>query len=303
MEKGRIRFEGPTRELLERDIRARCSSAPRRPLRDSGAVGSPQLVFNGVVNGSLIGLLALAMVLVYRSTRVINSRGRQHRPRRSDAAPLPSCWITTSRTGSDSWSACYAGIAFAAVSELIVIRRLFDAPWTLVATVGIAQLAAGYAAYPRPRRAVPSIRCRSRTSSRTSPDCVSPAPSSPSSSPRPSSSAGCCGFSLRTTFAHDRGDGRQCGVGPALVREPEAGVDLRVDHGRPRLHRGDDPAVDARRCGRWARRLGPGHALAGDDRLLARMRSYHLAFLYGIATASPRPSCASTSFASPACST
>ena len=33
---------------------------------------TPQLVFNGVVNGALIGLLALAMVLVYRSTRVVN---------------------------------------------------------------------------------------------------------------------------------------------------------------------------------------------------------------------------------------
>ena len=43
------------------------------------------------------------------------------------------------------------GTAFAAVSELIVIRRLFDAPRVivLVATVGIAQLAAGVAAaYP-----------------------------------------------------------------------------------------------------------------------------------------------------------
>ena len=31
-----------------------------------------QLVFNGLVNGLLTGLLAMAMVLVYRSTRVIN---------------------------------------------------------------------------------------------------------------------------------------------------------------------------------------------------------------------------------------
>jgi branched-subunit amino acid ABC-type transport system permease component len=31
-----------------------------------------QLVFNGVISGLVIGLLAMGIVLVYRSTRVIN---------------------------------------------------------------------------------------------------------------------------------------------------------------------------------------------------------------------------------------
>ena len=31
-----------------------------------------QLVFNGAVNGLVIGLLAMGIVLIYRSTRVIN---------------------------------------------------------------------------------------------------------------------------------------------------------------------------------------------------------------------------------------
>ncbi|HEX6657188.1 MAG TPA: ATP-binding cassette domain-containing protein, partial [Ilumatobacter sp.] len=109
-----------------------------------------QLVFNGVVNGSLIGLLALAMVLVYRSTRVINfavgSIGLV------GATLLPLLVLDYDFPYWVGLVVCLlCGTAFAAVSELIVIRRLFDAPRVivLVATVGIAQLAAGVAAaYP-----------------------------------------------------------------------------------------------------------------------------------------------------------
>jgi ABC-type branched-subunit amino acid transport system ATPase component/branched-subunit amino acid ABC-type transport system permease component len=109
-----------------------------------------QLVFNGVVNGSLIGLLALAMVLVYRSTRVINfavgSIGLV------GATLLPLLVLDYDFPYWVALVVCLlCGTAFAAVSELIVIRRLFNAPRVivLVATVGIAQLAAGVAAaYP-----------------------------------------------------------------------------------------------------------------------------------------------------------
>ncbi|HEY5876468.1 MAG TPA: ATP-binding cassette domain-containing protein, partial [Ilumatobacteraceae bacterium] len=109
-----------------------------------------QLVFNGLINGLLTGLLAISMVLVYRSTRVINfavgSIGL------IGASLLP---LVVLDYGFPYWvglAACVVcGTLFAAVVELIVIRRLFAAPRVivLVATVGIAQLATGVAAsYP-----------------------------------------------------------------------------------------------------------------------------------------------------------
>jgi ABC-type branched-subunit amino acid transport system ATPase component/branched-subunit amino acid ABC-type transport system permease component len=111
---------------------------------------TPQLVFNGCVNGLLIGLLSLAMVLVYRSTRVINFAVGNIGLVGATLLPLLVLdyefpyWV-----GLAICLAC--GTSFATVSELIVVRRLFHAPRVivLVATVGIAQLAAGVAsAYP-----------------------------------------------------------------------------------------------------------------------------------------------------------
>ena len=109
-----------------------------------------QLVFNGLVNGLLTGLLAMAMVLVYRSTRVINFAVGNIGLIGATLLPL-----VVLQYGFPYWvglAACLScGTLFAAVMELIVIRRLFEAPRVivLVATVGIAQLAAGVAAaYP-----------------------------------------------------------------------------------------------------------------------------------------------------------
>ena len=109
-----------------------------------------QLVFNGLINGLLTGLLAMAMVLVYRSTRVINFAVGNIGLIGATLLPL-----VVLQYGFPYWvglAACLAcGTLFAAVMELIVIRRLFEAPRVivLVATVGIAQLAAGVAAaYP-----------------------------------------------------------------------------------------------------------------------------------------------------------
>jgi branched-subunit amino acid ABC-type transport system permease component len=111
---------------------------------------TPQLVFNGVVNGALIGLLALAMVLVYRSTRVVNFAVGNIGL--IGAALLPLLVLDHDFPYWIGLASCLlCGTAFAAVCELIVIRRLFNAPRVivLVATVGIAQLAAGVAAsYP-----------------------------------------------------------------------------------------------------------------------------------------------------------
>jgi len=103
---------------------------------------TPQLLFDGAVNGLVIGLLAMGIVLVNRSTRVINfavaNMGlvgsvlfallvvRYHVP----------YWIALV-------IALLVGTAFGALVDLVVVRRLFTAPRVivLVATIGVAQLA------------------------------------------------------------------------------------------------------------------------------------------------------------------
>jgi ABC-type branched-subunit amino acid transport system ATPase component/ABC-type branched-subunit amino acid transport system permease subunit len=101
-----------------------------------------QLLFDGVVSGLVIGLIALGVVLVYRSSRVINfAVGNMGL---IGAALLPLLTITY---GWPFWPALAAaltvGTLFGGVVELVVVRRLFDAPrvTVLVATIGVAQLA------------------------------------------------------------------------------------------------------------------------------------------------------------------
>jgi ABC-type branched-subunit amino acid transport system ATPase component/ABC-type branched-subunit amino acid transport system permease subunit len=114
---------------------------------------SSQLVFNGAVSGLAIGFLAMALVLVYRSTRVVNlAVGNMGVVGASLLALLVVRWDVP------VWlalvTAIVTGTAFGAVVELIVIRRLFASPRVvvLIATVGIAQLSQGIAAaYPEIR--------------------------------------------------------------------------------------------------------------------------------------------------------
>ena len=109
-----------------------------------------QLWFDGVVNGMVLGLLALGVVLVYRSTRVINlAVGNMGLPATGLMALLVinydfPYWLALP-------IALVVGIAVGAMIERAVIRRLFDAPRVivLVATIGIAQLMqAVLASYP-----------------------------------------------------------------------------------------------------------------------------------------------------------
>jgi len=109
-----------------------------------------QLWFDGVVNGMVLGLLALGVVLVYRSTRVINlAVGNMGLPATGLMALLVinydfSYWLALP-------IALMVGIAVGAMIERAVIRRLFEAPRVivLVATIGIAQLMqAVLASYP-----------------------------------------------------------------------------------------------------------------------------------------------------------
>ena len=109
-----------------------------------------QLVFNGVVSGLAIGLLAMGIVLVYRSTRVINfAVGNMGLVGASLLALLCVNWDVP------FWLAAIGslivGTLFGVVMELVVVRRLFYAPRVimLVATIGIAGLAqAVITAYP-----------------------------------------------------------------------------------------------------------------------------------------------------------
>ena len=100
-----------------------------------------QIVYLGVIDGLLIGLLALGIVLIYRASGVINfavgSLGVL-------SASLLALLVLT--YGWPFWPAAVvsvvAGGLVAAALELTVITRLFRAPRVilLVATIGIAQL-------------------------------------------------------------------------------------------------------------------------------------------------------------------
>ncbi|MBH99235.1 MAG: ABC transporter [Acidimicrobiaceae bacterium] len=100
-----------------------------------------QLWFDGIVNGMVFGLLALGVVLIYRSTRVINlAVGNMGLP----ASGLMAVMVLNH--GFPYWVALaialLTGTVIGTAVERAVIRRLFDAPRVivLVATIGIAQL-------------------------------------------------------------------------------------------------------------------------------------------------------------------
>jgi ABC-type branched-subunit amino acid transport system ATPase component/ABC-type branched-subunit amino acid transport system permease subunit len=100
-----------------------------------------QLLFDGVINGLIISLLAMGIVLVYRSTRVINfAVGNM------GLVGATLLVILTVNYGVPYWLATIVAIVvgtlFGTIMELIVVRRLFTAPRVimLVATIGIAGL-------------------------------------------------------------------------------------------------------------------------------------------------------------------
>ncbi len=100
-----------------------------------------QLVFNGIVTGLVVGMLAMGIVLIYRSTRVINfAVGNLGLPAAGLLALMQLNW------GFPFWIglalALAVGTLAGAAVELTVVRRLFNRPRVilLVATVGVAQL-------------------------------------------------------------------------------------------------------------------------------------------------------------------
>ncbi|MFJ8739443.1 ATP-binding cassette domain-containing protein [Embleya sp. NPDC127516] len=99
-----------------------------------------QIAFDGLVNGLAIGLIALGIVLVYRSGRVINFAVGNLGV--IGAALLPLAVINY---GVPFWAALtgslLVGTLAGTIVELAVIRRLFDSArvTVLIATIGVAQ--------------------------------------------------------------------------------------------------------------------------------------------------------------------
>lgn len=107
-----------------------------------GAIFTSNLLFIGVVQGMITALIAMGIVLVYRSSRVINFAVGD--------LGVPATALLAIMVGLHHWPywiALVAALAVGALSgtvvELAVIRRLFHAPRVivLVATIGVAELA------------------------------------------------------------------------------------------------------------------------------------------------------------------
>src|SRR3954447_8663685 len=107
-----------------------------------GAVFTWNLLVIGSVRGLIISLIAMGIVLIFRSSRVINFAVGD--------LGVPSAALLGVMVGAHGWpywpaliSALVIGTLAGALVELTVIRRLFTAPRVivLVATIGVAQLA------------------------------------------------------------------------------------------------------------------------------------------------------------------
>ena len=114
-----------------------------------------QVLFDGLVQGLIIGFIAVGVVLVYRASRVINfAVGTMGLV---GAATLS---LMVLQYGVPYWLAAIValliGLVFGAAVNLAVIRRLRNAPRVivLVATIGVAQLAQAITtAIPKPANA------------------------------------------------------------------------------------------------------------------------------------------------------
>src|SRR6478752_2934464 len=99
------------------------------------------LIFKGVVGGLITALIAMGIVLVYRSSRVINFA--------VGSIGIPATALFAVMAGVHGWPylpslilALILGTLTGVIVELAVIRRLFKSPRVivLVATIGVAQL-------------------------------------------------------------------------------------------------------------------------------------------------------------------
>lgn len=100
-----------------------------------------QVIFNGLVTGMSYGVLAVGLVLVYRSARVINfAQGEMGAFGAALLALLVINWNVPFLVALGA--VLVVGAVLGAVLELVVVRRLFRAPRVIlfVATIGAAQL-------------------------------------------------------------------------------------------------------------------------------------------------------------------
>ncbi|HEX9889402.1 MAG TPA: ATP-binding cassette domain-containing protein [Nitriliruptorales bacterium] len=101
---------------------------------------SAGLLTLGAITGMTYGILAVGLILVYRSTRVINFAHGE-----IGAFGAAVTGVLVARTGFPYWVALPVGVgvsaALAAGTEVVVVRRLRNAPrlMSLVATLGVAQ--------------------------------------------------------------------------------------------------------------------------------------------------------------------
>ena len=128
LEKGRVRFEGQIRDLIERDDLA--SGVPRRSQRDVMLAVSwlnSQIVFDGIVQGLAISIIAVGVVLVYRATRIINfAVGNMG----VVGAAILSLLVVQYHVpyGVGFAGALVVGLAFGTIVDLAIIRRLRRSP-------------------------------------------------------------------------------------------------------------------------------------------------------------------------------
>jgi branched-subunit amino acid ABC-type transport system permease component len=114
-----------------------------------------QIVFDGIIQGLAIAVIAVGVVLVYRATRIINfAVGNMG----VVGAALLSLLVVQYHV--PFWVALLValvvGLAFGAIVDATVIRRLRKSPRVvvLVATIGVAQVAEAIAIkIPQPTEA------------------------------------------------------------------------------------------------------------------------------------------------------
>lgn len=101
---------------------------------------SSELLVLGAITGMTYGIFAVGLVLVYRSSKVVNFAHGE-----IGAVGAALCGLLVVRWSIPYWIALAAGAALSAgaggITEVAVVRRLRNAPklMTLVATLGVAQ--------------------------------------------------------------------------------------------------------------------------------------------------------------------
>ena len=105
-------------------------------------IWTANLLVIGLVQGLIVSLIAMGIVLVYRSSRVINFAVGDLGVPAAAVLAVDGRQDRTGRTGPACSSRCSSARSPGTVVEIAVIRRLAKAPRVivLVATIGIAEL-------------------------------------------------------------------------------------------------------------------------------------------------------------------